>query len=99
MTSPEEEKPEMPPSMSHQDAALLAGQLSNVTGAGLPLSSGLRALSEEVPSARLRRWLRNISDRLDRGQSLNAVACDAEGAWPRYFLAMLDAGQRTGRMP
>ncbi|MBC7821422.1 MAG: type II secretion system F family protein [Planctomycetaceae bacterium] len=81
------------------DAEMLAGQMANVTGAGLPLSAGLRALSEEVPSHRVRRWLRAISDRLERGQSLGAVAREAEGAWPRYFLAMLFAGQRTGKLP
>ncbi len=86
-------------SLSGSDAELLAGQMANVTGAGLPLSAGLRALSEEVPSRRVRRWLRAISDRLERGQSLGAVARDAEGAWPRYFLAMLSAGQRTGKLP
>ena len=85
--------------LSGSDAELLAGQMANVTGAGLPLSAGLRALSEEVPSRRVRRWLRAISDRLERGQSLGAVAREAEGAWPRYFLAMLSAGQRTGKLP
>ena len=86
-------------SLSGSDAELLAGQMANVTGAGLPLSAGLRALSEEVPSRRVRKWLRAISDRLERGQSLGAVAREAEGAWPRYFLAMLSAGQRTGKLP
>src|SRR5207244_3002984 len=78
---------------------LLAGQMPNVAGAGLPLSAGLRALSEEVPSQRVRHWLRAISDRLEHGQSLSSVAREADGSWPRYFLAMLDAGQRTGRLP
>jgi type II secretory pathway component PulF len=85
--------------LSGAEAELLAGQMANVTGAGLPLSAGLRALSEEVPSRRVRHWLCEISDRLERGQSLGAVAREAEGAWPRYFLAMLSAGQRTGKLP
>lgn len=85
--------------LSGVDAELLAGQMANVAGAGLPLPAGLRALSEEVPSLRVRRWLRAISERLDRGQSLDAVAREAEGSWPRYFLAMLFAGQRTGKLP
>ena len=85
--------------LSGADAELLAVQMANVTGAGLPLSAGLRALSEEVPSFRVRRWLLAISERLDRGQSLGAVAREAEGSWPRYFLAMLFAGQRTGKLP
>ena len=85
--------------LSGADAELLAGQMANVTGAGLPLSTGLRALSDEVPSYRVRSWLRAISERLDRGQSLGAVAREAKGSWPRYFLAMLTAGQRTGNLP
>lgn len=85
--------------ISGPDAELLAMQMANVTGAGLPLSAGLRALSEEVPSHRVRLWLRAISDRIERGQSLGSVAREAEGSWPRYFLAMLQAGQRTGKLP
>ena len=81
------------------EAALLAEQMANVAQAGLPLSAGLRALSEEVPSWSVRRWLRAVSDRLEQGQSLSDVASQAAGSWPRYFLAMLDVGQRTGRLP
>lgn len=93
-------RPDLPfQKLSGADAELLAGQMANVTGAGLPLSAGLRALSEEVPSYRVQRWLLAISERLDRGQSLGAVAREAEGSWPRYFLAMLFAGQRTGKLP
>lgn len=93
-------QPDLPfEKLSDADAELLAGQMANVTGAGLPLSAGLRALSEEVPSYRVRSWLRTISDRLERGQSLGAVAREAEGSWPRYFLAMLFAGQRIGKLP
>lgn len=98
--APSSTRPDLPfEKLSGADAELLAGQMANVTGAGLPLSAGLRALSEEVPSLRVRRWLRAISDRLERGQSLGAVAREAEGSWPRYFLAMLFAGQRTGKLP
>lgn len=97
---PSAAQPDLPfEKLSGADAELLAGQMANVTGAGLPLSAGLRALSEEVPSYRVRSWLRTISDRLERGQSLGAVAREAEGSWPRYFLAMLFAGQRTGKLP
>lgn len=85
--------------LSSADAELLAGQMANLTSAGLPLSAGLRALSEEVPSYRMRGWLRVISRRLECGQSLSSVAREAEGSWPRYFLAMLMAGQRVGKLP
>ena len=98
--APSSARPDLPfEKLSGADAELLAGQMANVTGAGLPLSAGLRALSEEVPSFRVRRWLLAISERLDRGQSLGSVAREAEGSWPRYFLAMLFAGQRTGKLP
>lgn len=80
------------------DAAMLASQMAHVAQAGLPLSAGLRALSEEVPSWSVRNWLRAVSERLDQGHSLSAIAREAQGSWPRYFLAILDAGQRTGRL-
>lgn len=71
--------------LSGADAELLAVQMANVTGAGLPLSAGLRALSEEVPSFRVRRWLLAISERLDRGQSLGR--CCSRGG--RFVAAVL----------
>lgn len=84
--------------ISGADTAMLASQMAHVTQAGLPLSAGLRALSEEVPSWSVRNWLRAVSERLDQGHSLSAIAREAQGSWPRYFLAILDAGQRTGRL-
>ncbi|MCX7421263.1 MAG: type II secretion system F family protein [Planctomycetia bacterium] len=80
------------------DAAMLAGQLANVVQTGLPLSAGLRALSEEVPSSSVKYWLLAVSDRLDQGHSLSDIAREADGSWPRFFIAILDAGQRTGRL-
>lgn len=93
------EGPKTPSTLRDVDASWIASQMANVTAAGLPLSAGLRALSEEVPSHRVRLWLRAISERLDHGQSLDSLARDVAGRWPRYFLAMLVAGQRTGKLP
>ncbi len=84
--------------LSNSEATTMATHMSNIAQAGLPMSAGLRALSEEVPSRRIRSWLRTVSQRLEQGQSLTTIANEAHGAWPRYFLAMLEAGQRTGRL-
>ena len=56
--------------LSAEETAELAARVSELTGAGLPLGAGLRALADEIPRRRLRRVLRTLADRLDAGMDL-----------------------------
>jgi type II secretory pathway component PulF len=83
--------------LSSQDAVDLSEQIAGLTRAGLPLSSGLRALGEELPAGRLQQVLGAVSDALEKGASLEeALAAPGRGL-PAHVRGLVMAGERTGR--
>ncbi len=68
-----------------------------VTG-GLPLESGLRALSEEAPSRRLRAALRRMSNELASGKSPDEVLSRSQRGLPNYLGGLVRAGVQTGQL-
>lgn len=73
-------------------------QVAGLARAGLPLPSGLRALAEELGPGRLRRMLRDVAARLERGTSLEE-AIEAQGdRFPTHLSGLIVAGARSGRL-
>ena len=83
--------------LSTQDTALLSAQIAGLTGAGLPLASGLQALGAELPRGRLRRMLDALARSLTRGASLDEAIAAQGTALPAHLGGLVVAGQRTGR--
>jgi type II secretory pathway component PulF len=84
--------------LSGEDTALLSAQIAGLTGAGLPLASGLVALGAELPRGRLRRVVDALARKLERGMSLGQAIADQGEAVPAHLRGLVVAGQRTGRM-
>lgn len=78
------------------DAVL--GHVSQVASYGLPLAAALGALSEEVPSGRMRSTLRQLAARLEQGAPVPDAVASLEGCVPAHLHAMLDAGLTSGRL-
>ncbi|MCA9027640.1 MAG: type II secretion system F family protein, partial [Planctomycetaceae bacterium] len=72
--------------------------IATLVTAGLPLESGLRALSEEVPSRRLRRAMRQMSDELASGRTPDEVFSHQRKGLPHYLAGLVRAGVQTGRL-
>ena len=70
----------------------------DLVSAELPLGSGLRALSEEAPSRRMRRTLRQMSDELDDGLPPEEVFSRGRRGLPHYLRGLVRAGVQTGRL-
>ena len=84
--------------LSRLEAAEFARQLSGMATAGLPLPSGLRALSEELPRGALRTMLHDLASRVEAGESLDS-ALEAEGPrFPAPLRGLIVAGVRSGRL-
>lgn len=80
------------------EAVEFTGQLQGLVTAGLPLPSGLLALSAEVPDGSHRRMLEDLAGRLDRGESLE-FALEAEGPrFPAQLRGLIAVGVRSGRL-
>lgn len=72
---------------------------TNLTEAGLPLESGLRALAEEIPSRRSATALREISNRLERGEELaKIVQSDSHPDVPSPLQELLKSGLETHKL-
>lgn len=69
-----------------------------LTQAGLPLSAGLLAYSEEVPSSRMRKSLRRMALALDAGRPLEDVLGDKPGTAPDYLRGLVRAGLATSQL-
>jgi len=81
-----------------QDLALMTRQLATLVGAGLPLVECLNALIEQVDSARQKRILSQVRERVVEGGTL----ADAFKAHPRVFnelyVNMVRAGEASGAL-
>lgn len=85
--------------LSAVEAQQFGSAVAALTRAGLPLETGLRILSEEVPAGRLRRLLRTLSCQLQSGQTLEQVM-DAMGERvPAHLRRLLAGGVRSGQLP
>jgi type IV pilus assembly protein PilC len=85
--------------MTSDEHVEVVGQIGHLVSAGLPLAAGLRTLSEEVPSGRLRAVFDRLSDGLDRGETLENVLKSESSDIPDWLAAVFEAGTRSGRLP
>lgn len=76
----------------------VAGQIADITDSSLPLAAGLRALSDEMPSRRLRRGFRLMSRRLETGESLQSVLETQKRLIPSELHGVIDAGLKAGKL-
>lgn len=92
------------PQRHEQDAGpggeetLLGETIGTVTASGMPLSTGLLAYAEEVPSRRMRLVLRKVSRSLDAGVPLDEALAETSRAASPYLLGLIRAGLATGRL-
>jgi general secretion pathway protein F len=84
--------------MTPDEVARISEHVSDLTRAGLPLASGLRALGEELPPGRLRRMLGALAHSLDQGASLDTAIAAQGTRLPAHLRSLVLAGERTGRL-
>jgi len=85
--------------MTADEHVEVVGQIGHLVSAGLPLAAGLRTLSEEVPSKRLRKVFDRLSAGLDRGETLEDVLKSESSDIPDWLAAVFEAGTKSGRLP
>jgi general secretion pathway protein F len=79
------------------EAREVVHEVAALTGSGLPLGTGLRALAEELPRDRVRSLLRALADRIDAGESLESALAGLEGRFPKHLRGLVLAGTKSGR--
>lgn len=84
--------------LSGADAGELSRQIADLTRAGMPLSSGLTALSEELPRGRLRRSMSELAHALDAGMPLDQAIEAEQARIPPHLRGLVVAGIRSGQL-
>jgi general secretion pathway protein F len=84
--------------VSSLDLALATRQLSTLVGAGIPLVSALRALTDQVETAKLKSVLGTVRDRVNEGAALADAMGAAGGVFPDLYVGMVRAGEAGGAL-
>lgn len=84
--------------LNDDESYALAGHIAGLANAGLPMPSGLRALGEELPAGRLRQVVKELSDRTDRGESLETAFEALDRRLPAYLRGLILTGMRSGKL-
>jgi general secretion pathway protein F len=86
-----------PAALGDGEARELVREVAALTGSGLPLGPGLRALAEELPRDRLRTLVVALADRIEGGESLESALAGLEGRFPKHLRGLVLAGTKSGR--
>ncbi len=83
--------------LSSDEAADLVARVAQLSNAGLPLASGLRAAADELPK-RSAAALRDLAQTLDEGRSLNEAMASLKDRVPSHLGGLIQAGLRSGQL-
>ena len=78
--------------------AELYHQLGQLTSAGIGVVRALEQLQRQPPSRSFRAPIRAVLHALGDGDTLTESLRAARGWWPEFDLALIDAGERSGRL-
>ena len=83
---------------SSKDLALFSRQLATVLESGIPLSKGLRGLAADSSNKILGRAVGDICTRVESGESLSEALGAHPQIFPKMYLSMVNAGERSGTL-
>ena len=79
-----------------QDLVVFTRQLATMMDAGLPLVQSLTALEEQTDSKTFKPVLRNITERVEQGQSFSEALGEHPRVFTRLYVSMVEAGETGG---
>jgi general secretion pathway protein F len=84
--------------ISLADLIALSEEMAALARSGIPLERGLLNLGQEIPG-QLGRTTRRLAQRLQQGEDLSRALAAEEGAFPRVYRIVVQAGLKAGRLP
>lgn len=82
----------------YDDLIFFTRQLQTVIRAGIPMSSGLKALEEQTSNARLRTAIGEICQDLDKGHSFSEALAKHKSVFSELYVSMVRAGEVSGSL-
>jgi type II secretory pathway component PulF len=99
VNSLEKAKPERPKTpIDRTEFLLFNQQLASLTKTGIPLEKGLRELSRDVASKKMRKLISSIANDLEAGMSIERAFEKRKEHFPPLYGRILKAGVETGRL-
>jgi type II secretory pathway component PulF len=84
-------------SLSTATVEAIAAETAHIAATDMPLADGLRAAAAEAGPRQLRRALKNIAARIERGESLQHCLSDGS-RWAQPLSGLVHAAQRVGEV-
>ncbi|MHC4264586.1 MAG: type II secretion system F family protein [Planctomycetota bacterium] len=99
INSIEEAKPQKPKRpIGRSEFMLFNQQLASITKAGIPLERGLRELSKDIASNKMRKLIDSVADDLEAGTDIEQAFEKRQKHFPPLYGKILKAGVETGRL-
>jgi len=99
VNSLEKAKPERPKApIDRSEFLLFNQQLASLTKAGIPLEKGLRELSKDITSKKMRNLIASIANDLEAGMNIERAFERRKQHFPPMYGRILKAGVETGRL-
>ena len=100
INSIEKAKPRQPvASIGKNEFMLFNQQLASIAKAGIPLEKGLRELSKDINSGKMKRLINEIATELENGTSIEQAFEKRKKNFPPLYGRILKAGVETGQLP
>lgn len=81
-----------------QDLSAFCWQLGTMVGGGLPITSAIMTIADEMPNRSFERVCKDIAGQLERGESLADSVASHEKVFGRLGCAMIMAGETGGSL-
>ena len=72
--------------------------LASLLRSGLPLDGALQSLASQLGRGRFRKAILRVEEKAREGTPLSAAVAE-ERVFPRYYAALVRAGEETGELP
>jgi type IV pilus assembly protein PilC len=79
-----------------QDMVVFTRQLATMMSAGLPLVQSMTALEEQTESKTFKPILRNVTERIEAGDSFSQALTQHPKVFTRLYVSMVEAGETGG---
>jgi type II secretory pathway component PulF len=96
ITKAKEKRPKT--AIGRSEFLLFNQQLASITKTGIPLERGLREISADIGSRRMRTLITEIADELERGTSIEEAIEKRQRYFPELYGHILKAGIESGRL-
>jgi type II secretory pathway component PulF len=73
-------------------------QLASITKAGIPLEQGLREVSHDIASPKMRKLIEEVAQDLESGMGIDEAFSKRQTQFPMLYSRILKAGVETGRL-